>query len=230
LNLEQSEVVACDTRWMLDGPATAELSAERRLVDGVVAVAGVALLAVTWSLASRSAIPAWEVEVFRFFNDWPDWLQGPTWPIMQAGAVVAVPVVAAVGWLLWRRQQPTAAVMLGGLGAWALAKVVKELLERGRPAEYLADVNLRPAWDGLGFVSGHVATVFAIAVVVAPYLRRPWKIVLWALAGATGLLRMYTAAHLPLDVIGGAGLGMALGALANLTCRVWRPPRDRGAS
>jgi undecaprenyl-diphosphatase len=120
--------------------------------------------------------------------------------------------------------------MLGGLGAWALAKVVKELVERGRPADYLADVNLRPAWDGLGFVSGHAATAVAIAVVVAPYLPRPWKIVLWALAAATGLLRMYTAAHLPLDVIGGAGLGMAAGALANLACGVWRQPSDRGIS
>jgi len=215
---------------MRDGPATAELSAERRRADAVVALAGVSLLAVSWILASRSAIPAWEVDVFRFFNDWPDWLEGPTWPIMQLGAMVAVPVAAAVAWFFWHRWQPTAAVMLGGLGAWALAKVVKELVERGRPADYLADVNLRPAWDGLGFVSGHAATAVAIAVVVAPYLPRPWKMVLWALAGATGLLRMYTAAHLPLDVIGGAGLGMAAGALANLTCGVWRPPSDRGAS
>jgi undecaprenyl-diphosphatase len=215
---------------MRDGPATAGLPAERRRVDGVVAVAGVALLAVTWILASASAIPAWEEDVFRFFNDWPDWLEGPTWPVMQFGAVIAVPVVAAVGWFFWRRWQPTAAVMAGGLGAWALAKVVKELVARGRPAEYLADVNLRPAWDGLGFVSGHAATAVAIAVVVAPYLTRPWKIVLWALAGATGLLRMYTAAHLPLDVIGGAGLGMAAGALANLTFGVWRSARGRGVS
>jgi undecaprenyl-diphosphatase len=215
---------------MRDGPGAAGLSAERRRIDGVVAVAGVAVLAITWILASGSTIPAWEEDVFRFFNDWPDWLEDPTWPIMQLGAVIAVPVVAAVGWFLWRRWQPTAAVMVGGFGAWALAKVVKELVERGRPAEYLADVNLRPAWDGLGFVSGHAATAVAIAVVVAPYLSRPWKIVLWALAGATGVLRMYTAAHLPLDVIGGAGLGMAVGALANLAFGVGRPPRERGAS
>jgi undecaprenyl-diphosphatase len=189
----------------------------RRWRTEAISVAiGLALLGISWWLASESTISALEEDIFRFFNDWPDWLEVPMWPVMQFGAVAAVPVVAAIAYLLWRRWQPSAALLIGGIAAWVLAKVVKELVERGRPADYLTDVNLRPAWEGLGFVSGHAATAFAIAVVLTPCVTRPWKIALWALAVATGLLRMYTAAHLPLDIVGGAGLGVVTGAAALL--------------
>ena len=195
----------------------AELQLERRWrMDGLTVAIGAVLLAITWVMASASTIPAWEEEVFRFFNDWPDWLEVPMWPVMQFGAVAAVPVIAVGVYLLWRKWQPSAALVVGGMAAWLLAKVVKDIVERGRPEDYLSDVNLRPAWEGLGFVSGHAATAFAIAVVLTPYVTRPWRIALWALAVATGLLRMYTAAHLPLDILGGAGLGLATGAAAHL--------------
>ena len=144
---------------------------------------------------------------------------------MQLGAIAAVPVVAVVAWWFVRDWKLPAAVVAAGGVAWLLAKVVKELVERGRPQDYLADVNFRPEWDGLGFVSGHAAVAFASATVVSPYLSRVWRIVVWAAAIATALLRMYTAAHLPLDIIGGAGLGIALGALAR-----WFLPRQGTAA
>jgi undecaprenyl-diphosphatase len=197
--------------------SSADLCVERRWrLDGLTALIGAVALAVTWVAASASTIPAWEEDVFRFFNDWPDWLEIPMWPVMQFGAVAAVPVLAVVVYLVWRKWQPSAGLILGGMAAWLLAKVVKDIVERGRPEDYLSDVNLRPAWEGLGFVSGHAATAFAIAVVLTPYLTRPWRIAVWTLAVATGLLRMYTAAHLPLDIIGGAGLGLVTGATAHL--------------
>ncbi|MEE8330700.1 MAG: phosphatase PAP2 family protein, partial [Acidimicrobiia bacterium] len=105
---------------------------------------------------------------------------------------------------------------------WVLGKVVKEVVERGRPQEFLANVNFRPEWEGLGFVSGHAAVAFAMAAMLSPYLSRPWKAVVWALAVATGIFRMYTAAHLPLDVTGGAGLGIAVAGLWQLA--TWQHP------
>lgn len=188
----------------------------RRGVDGIIALSGLVLLAVAWWMASPADISAAEESVFRLFNEWPDWLEAPVWPVMQFGAVAAVPALAVVAALVWRRWRPPAALLLGGMAGWVLAKVVKEFVDRGRPEQFLSDVNLRPAWEGLGFVSGHAATAFAIAVVLTPYVHRPWRIAIWALAVATGLLRMYTAAHLPLDIVGGAGLGMATGAGALL--------------
>ena len=187
--------------------------AERKTEIWMFAAAA-AVLAATWVAALSDRISAAEEWSFRLLNDLPDWLELPIWPLMQLGAIAAVPVVAIAAWWFVRDWKPPAAVVAAGGAAWVLAKVVKELVERGRPQEYLADVNLRPEWHGLGFVSGHAAVAFAMATVVSPYLGRAWRIVVWAAAIATALLRMYTAAHLSLDIVGGAALGIALGAVA----------------
>jgi undecaprenyl-diphosphatase len=131
--------------------------------------------------------------------------------------------------LIWRRWQLSAALGAAALAGWALAKVVKELVVRGRPDQYLTEVNLRPEWEGLGFVSGHAAVAFAMATVVSPMLGRAGKVVVWTLATLTGLLRVYTAAHLPLDVVGGAALGVAVGTVALLVLRTVAPAEPTAA-
>jgi undecaprenyl-diphosphatase len=188
----------------------------RRARDVWALLGGLVILAITWGMALSSDIASWEEDSFRFINEWPDWLEAPTWPIMQAGQVLVVPISALAAWWAWRRWRPAIGLLVGGLAAWLLAKVVKDLVERGRPSAFLADITERPMWSGLGFVSGHAATAFAIATIISPYLSRPLRYVVWGLAVATIVLRIYTAAHLPLDVIGGAGLGVAVGATVNL--------------
>ncbi len=188
--------------------------------------AGLVVLAVSWVLALPATVSELEEDLFRLVNRWPDWLQGPTWPLMQLGAAAVIPVAAVVVYVVWRRREVATAVFAAGAAAWVLAKVVKAFVERGRPQALLDDVILRPEWTGLGFVSGHAAVAFAMAAVISPHLRRPWRLVLWGAAGFAGVLRMYTAAHLPLDVIGGAGLGLALGGLVRLVApRVAGPGR-----
>ena len=185
---------------------------DRRTAIGMVA-GGLLLLGVSWGLASADSVSALEEDFFRFVNDWPDWLEAPIWPIMQLGAIAAVPVIAIGAWVLTRKWRLAAGIGVAGFVSWVLAKVVKEIAERGRPQEFLADINFRPEWEGLGFVSGHAAVAFAMAAIVSPRVGRPWKLAVWALAITTGLLRMYTAAHLPLDITGGAGLGIAIAGL-----------------
>jgi undecaprenyl-diphosphatase len=177
-------------------------------------------------MALADTVSGPEEWVFRLVNDAPDWLEAPAWPVMQFGAIAAVPIVAALAFGAWRTWRASFAVVFGGVAGWLLAKVVKDLVERGRPDDFLTDVNLRPAWEGLGFVSGHAAIAVAVAVALTPYANRPWRVAIWAVAVATGLLRMYTAAHLPLDILGGAGLGLATGAAAHLI--VGAPTRLNG--
>jgi membrane-associated phospholipid phosphatase len=57
--------------------------------------------------------------------------------------------------------------------------------------------------------------IFAIAALVAPYLKGWWKVLPWALATAVCLSRAYLGAHFPLDVAG-AGLGIMIGGVLNL--------------
>jgi undecaprenyl-diphosphatase len=52
---------------------------------------------------------------------------------------------------------------------------------------------------------------FAAATVAYPLLPPAAEGVALALAATVGVARIYVGAHLPLDVIGGAGLGLALG-------------------
>jgi len=177
---------------------------------------GVLVLAATWVAAMAGDISAIEERLFRTVNDLPDWIEYPGWPVMQLGSLAAVPILA-VGWLVISREwRLPARLMLAGGTVWVATKVIKTIVDRGRPGEFLADINLRPAWNGLGFPSGHTAVAFAIAVILGAALGRRWRIAIWSVAVVAGLLRIYTAAHFPLDVLGGWGFGAAVGALVEL--------------
>jgi undecaprenyl-diphosphatase len=69
---------------------------------------------------------------------------------------------------------------------------------------------------GLGFVSGHTAVATALAAIAWPYLGRRWRAVVVIAAVLVALARVYVGAHLPLDVLGGAALGLAVAGLVRL--------------
>jgi membrane-associated phospholipid phosphatase len=93
----------------------------------------------------------------------------------------------------------------------------------------LDHVRLRGARaDDDGFPSGHAAVSAALAVAIATGLPAPWGEVAIGLAAATSLGRVYVGAHLPLDVIGGAGLGVALASALELVRACDAPLHARG--
>jgi undecaprenyl-diphosphatase len=140
--------------------------------------------------------------VFVVLSAW--WVKGP------------LLVALGLGCDLWRRRAPLA--FLAAVAATLTASVVvgslKDVFERSRPPE--AD----PALGSLvaipsnpSFPSGHAATAFAAATVIAilsPRMR-PYAL---GIAAAVALSRVYLRVHFPLDVLAGAALGAAIGALA----------------
>ncbi len=188
----------------------------RGWAEVLVAALGALLLVLSSLPVHPDRVGDTEAAVFRLVN-------GPTllpfvvvWPLMQLGNLVAVPVVTAVAALM-HRWRLAAAALLAGAGVYVLAKVVKGVVPRGRPDGLLADVVVRgAAAHGRGFVSGHAAVVVALLVVAWPWLGRRGRIACVALAVAVCWARVHVAAHLPLDVLGGAGLGLAVGALVLL--------------
>jgi len=79
-----------------------------------------------------------------------------------------------------------------------------------------------------GFPSGHTATTVAMATVVTMLYRRRrrWLVpVAWSAAVIVGVSRMYLASHWPLDVIGGAIIGVLSGWVSVLMCRAWAAKR-----
>lgn len=154
--------------------------------------------------------------MFRQLNELPDHIHRPVWAVMQSGSLASVGVVTGAA-LLFRR--PVTAIGLGvsGFTMWGGAKIIKHRVGRGRPAAHIDDVNVRGREQtGLGFPSGHAAVSFTLAAVASPALPPRWRGVVWAAAGMTAAARMYVGAHLPLDIAGGIGLGVAAGGLTNL--------------
>lgn len=165
-------------------------------------------------------VPGLEVDLFDAANDMPDAIYWPMWVVMQLGNLFVVPVVAIAAFLV-KRVRLGVGLLVSGVSVWIVAKVIKALFERGRPAELLEDVTLRHApAAGDGFISGHAAVAAAIAMVVAPYLDRRWRVIVWVLAALVSIARVYVGAHLPLDVFGGAAFGIAVGALVHLVMGV----------
>jgi membrane-associated phospholipid phosphatase len=164
-----------------------------------------------------------EAAVFRAVNGTAFLPFVVVWPFMQLGNLLVVPVVAAVAAAL-RRWRLAAAALLAGAGVYVLAKVAKGIVERGRPDGLLEDVVIRgAAAHGRGYVSGHAAVAVALVVVAWPWLGTRGRIVCAALAVTVCFARVHVGSHLPLDVVGGAGLGMAVGGLVLLL--VGRPAR-----
>ena len=160
--------------------------------------------------------------VFRLINGLPSFLYRPVWVVMQLGNLIVVPVVAVIA-LVLRRYRLAIASLLVGAGKWYFSLLLKDTFFRQRPASVLSDVIVRDVpTAGQAFVSGHAVIVVGLAVILQPYVGRRWRIVIWVAAAFVCAARVYVGAHLPLDVVGGACAGWAIGSAANLLTNVRR--------
>ncbi len=197
--------------------------AQRHPGDVVRVAVGAAILAGA-SVVARHGLGGVESDLFRLINDLPGALALPLIAVMQVGSFVAVPAAAVVA-LVGRRPRLARDLGTAGTVAYLLAKVVKVLVVRGRPAELLGAAILRIApVTGLGFPSGHVAVAAALATAAGPHLGRRARRGLWGLVAVVGVSRVYVGAHLPVDAVGGAALGWVVGAALHLA---WGAPRLR---
>jgi undecaprenyl-diphosphatase len=183
-----------------------------------MAAAGLGVVIVCGVLVANRLVAGPDVALFHRINHWPGWLYPPMWVVQLSGVIGALPLLAAAAALL-RRFRLAAALAAAALLKVSLEAVAKTFVQRGRPAETVPDVILRgnAAAHGLSFPSGHAMVIFAITTLVVPYLKGWRKVLPWALAAAVCLSRMYLGAHFPQDVVAGAGLGMLIGSVLNLT-------------
>ena len=183
--------------------------------DAIRVGLGIGVLAVALLAVRRDSLTTFEHDLFRLVNDLPQWMRPELLIVMQAGNVVAAFVFAALA-LARRARRLAFDLVVAGPVAWIVAKEVKDLVGRPRPGGLLADVARYGPSEGLGFVSGHTAVAAALATAAAPYLPRRWRRAAWAGTWLVGMARIYEGAHLPLDVVGGAALGWAIGATVHV--------------
>jgi membrane-associated phospholipid phosphatase len=177
---------------------------------------GMAALLATAGAVHRDRVGAWETGAFRAVNGLPDSWQRPAWAVMQLGAFGAVPAAAATAWLAGEGQL-AGRLLVGGTGTWALSKVVKQIVRRPRPVSLLPGIRRRGAdAAGLGYLSGHAGVVVALGAAALPRLGPVGRVLTLSAIPLVGLTRVYVGAHFPLDIAGGAALGLAVNAAAGL--------------
>jgi glycosyltransferase 2 family protein len=196
----------------------------------LAAAVAAAIFALTTAMAMGPP-PAWEIRLFEAVNGLPDWLFVVVWPFMQYGVFVTIPIVAAVA-LALRHRLLSALLLSTGVTIYLVAKVAKQVADRGRPGAFLADMAAREhfAPGSQGFPSGHAAVAGAIAAITYFWLPRSLQRLTIALVGIVVVGRMYVGAHLPLDLVGGVAMGVAAGCLATFVFGGRGAPTPPGAT
>ncbi|HEY0126744.1 MAG TPA: phosphatase PAP2 family protein [Blastococcus sp.] len=189
---------------------------DRGRSDVALLVLGCGVLLLTAWPVDAGRVPGAEAAVFRVLNGTTVLPFVIVWPVMQLGNVAVVPVSAFLA-AAFRRWRLAAELLVAGTATYVAAKVVKGIWPRGRPDSLLAEVVIRgDAALGRGFVSGHAATLTALAAVAWPWLGPRGRAVVLVSVVLVCLARVHVGAHLPLDVVGGAALGLAVGGLVRL--------------
>jgi len=164
-------------------------------------------------------------------------------PLITERAYFIVPLILLWILLFWRagrRGRIIAFLILLVITAsdQISAHVLKPLFARERPPYALDSVRLLvDTTRSFSFPSAHASNAFAVASFVSSFYRHT-KVFLYILAGLVAYSRVYVGVHFPLDMLGGAVLGLAIGfSSAFLARRAFRlkssgekPPSDSNSA
>lgn len=105
-------------------------------------------------------------------------------------------------------------LLFTGALAYLLSGVMKDLVGRGRPAEFIPDLVYKDTVvRGSGFPSGHMALATALLLTISLYLPAKYKWIAPVGIVLVGLSRVQLGVHGPMDVVGGFAIGWGAVAL-----------------
>lgn len=162
-------------------------------------------------------IVSWDQSLFAFFNQTltSPWMDGfMTWVSdFNSTWIFLAPFLT---WLAWKKRLQVIAYILGaglsvGLADLAAAKIIKPLVQRQRPEYVLPETRiLNYHSSSFSFPSNHSSNCFAAATSLSYGFPNPIvRLILFFIAAVVGFSRIYLGLHFPIDVVGGAFLGVA---------------------
>lgn len=166
------------------------------------------------------------------------WINDPPPPF---GAVLALtnsllrPVPLAVvalvlfGWVAFStrgrsRWEVLRAAVIGFVLAEVITQILKAAAGQARPTASVSglDAHGYPKDPyGNAYPSAHTSVAVGLVTAVWPWLTWPQRVVGFAVATLVALNRLYIGAHWPVDVIGGAAIGLFAGSMCWLITRRW---------
>jgi undecaprenyl-diphosphatase len=170
------------------------------------------------ALVLKTGTLGWDESLFHFLNDVPPAVASVLTPLshlfLPAGIIIVIGLAGVYVVARNRSILPVAAAAAAAGPTWALASLAKAITSRPRPYAALSGVVLRqPPAHGLSFPSSHTAVTVAVVTTLVPFLPRALAWVAIAYAVLVGWSRVYLGVHYPLDILGGAGIGMAMGGV-----------------
>jgi membrane-associated phospholipid phosphatase len=175
----------------------------------------------------------WDTSLFHWINQgWSNPVFDFLLPAARNKYVWTPLYVLCLGWIVFNHSIRQSAWILFFAIASIFAsdtissKFIKYQVKRLRPCH---EQQMEPpviervsCGGGYSFTSSHAANHFCLAAFLVTlfgaYMRR-WKYLWWAWAAMIALAQVYVGLHYPLDVIGGALLGIIIGKSMGILCK-----------
>jgi len=197
----------------------------------VLASASALVIATTLWLALQPGSAEAQTGFITWINDPPRALGavlGATNALLRP-VPLAVVALALFGWIMATvhgssRWEVLRAMVIGFVVAEAITQTLKRLADQPRPTASIPglDVHGYPKDPyGNAYPSAHTSVAVALVAALWPWLNVPQRVVGVAIAALVALNRLYIGAHWPVDVIGGAAIGVLAGTVCWLVAARW---------
>ncbi len=205
-----------------------------------LATASVLVVVATYWLALQPGADAAQTDLVRWMNDPPRPFETVLAVTNSLFRPVPLAVLAAglAGWVLTttrgsQRWEVLRAALVGLALSELITQVLKRVADQPRPTASVPglDVHGYPKDPfGNAYPSAHTAVAVGLVTALWPWLTRPQRVVGVVVALLVALNRLYIGAHWPVDVVGGAAIGLLAGALCWLVAARWPIARGSGYS